>query len=210
MVAGGGAIPRRPTAGAAGRRRGDPAPAPAPAPPLGARQAAPRLRGRVICPRPRRRAVDAEERSGAEYIARHLHAIAEERRRPPVTPTGEAFPVRVGGATREMDRAVVEDILRTAGPRGRAYLYHYINFSLIDVRDFEAACGRFGLQGALEDITYDEIEDEIRARRERGAAPSTGMLPVFLDEVMPRERADARIAIVERRIAGARAAPSAA
>jgi len=36
------------------------------------------------------------------------------------------------------------------------------------------------------------------------------MLPVFLDEVMPRERADARIAIVERRIAGARAAPSAA
>jgi len=150
--------------------------------------------------------VDAEERKGAEYIARHLRAIAEERRRPPVPPTGETFPVRVGGAAREMDRAVVEDILRTAGPRGSSYLYHYVNLNLIDVRDFEAACASFGLQGALEDIAYDEIQDEIRARRERGAAPSAGMLPAFLDEVMPREMADACIAIVERRIAGARAA----
>lgn len=165
---------------------------------------------RVICLRPRRRAVDAEERSGAEYIARHLRAIAEERRRPPAPPTGETFPVRVGGATRDMDRAVVEDILRTAGPRGQSYLYHYINLNQIDVRDFEAACASFGLRAALEDIAYDQIQDEIRARRGRGAAPSTGMLPVFLDEVMPREMADACIAIVERRIAGARAAPPAA
>jgi len=208
-VAAGGALPRRPTAGAAGRRARDPRRFPPQAPPPGARQAGPRRRGRVICPRPRRRAVDEEERSGVEYIARHLRAIAEERRRPPVTPHGRGVS-RQGGRGRAGDgRAVVEDILRTAAPRGRAYLYHYINFHLIDVRDFEAACGRFGLRAALEDIAHGEIEDEIRARRERGAAPSEGMLPAFLDEVMPRERADARIAIVERRIARAKATPSA-
>jgi len=49
------------------------------------------------------------------------------------------------------------------------------------------------------------MTEEMRARKERGAAPSTGMLPMFLDEIMPREMADARVAIVERRLDEARA-----
>jgi len=48
------------------------------------------------------------------------------------------------------------------------------------------------------------------ARAERGAEPSAGLLPTALDERFPRDEADARIAIVARRIAGAKAAHAAA
>ena len=144
------------------------------------------------------------DRLGRAYLSRHLRAIDEERERPPPPPTGETFPVRVGGSTRRMDRADVEEMLRVAGPHGASHLYHHVRGCAIDVRDFEAACAHFGLRGALEEITHDQIQEEIRARRERGEAPSTGMLPMFLNEIMPRDYADACVAIVEGRIAEAR------
>ena len=119
--------------------------------------------------------------------------------------TGDAFPVRVEGITRHLERANIECNLRVSCPRGLNYLYHTLHMDMVDVGDFEAACDHFGLRGVLEEITYRQVEEEMRARRERGDAPSTGSLPMFLDEIMPREMADARIAIVERRIAEARA-----
>jgi len=146
------------------------------------------------------------DRLGRAYLSRHLRAIGEERERPPPPPTGETFPVRVGGSTRRMDRADVEEMLRVAGPHGASHLYHHVRGCAIDVRDFEAACAHFGLRGALEEITHDQIQEEIRARRERGEAPDGG-LPAVLEASMPREVAHARLAIVERRIAEARPGP---
>ena len=151
---------------------------------------------------PVRPAVDTDEHTTAR-----IRAIMEEARRRPAG-TGERRPVRVEGITRHLAREQIEYRLRVWCPHGLNYLYHRLQVDMVDVGDFEAACDHFGLRGVLEEITYRQVEEEMRARRERGDAPSTGMLPVFLDELMPREMADARIAIVERRIAeaGARAA----
>jgi len=139
-----------------------------------------------------------------EYIAAHLRAAREEAKRIP-TGTGERRPVRVEGVTRHLAREQIEHRLRRTCPRGLNYMYHRLHEDMVDVRDFEAACDHFGLRGVLEDITYEQMTEEMRARKERGAAPSTGMLPMFLDEIMPREMADARVAIVERRLDEARA-----
>jgi len=134
--------------------------------------------------------------------------MEEARRRP--AGTGERRPVRVEGITRHLERANIECNLRVSCPRGLNYLYHTLHMDMVDVGDFEAACDHFGLRGVLKEITYRQVEEEMRARRERGDAPSTGSLPMFLDEIMPREMADARVAIVERRIAEARAGTAAA
>jgi len=144
-----------------------------------------------------------ESRLNRACLSRHIRAVGEEQCRPPPPPTGETFPVRTGGSTRRMDRADVEEILRAAGPHGASHLCHHVRSCMIDVGGFKGACAHFGLRGALEDITHGQMREEIRARRERGEAPSTGMLPMFLDEIVPREYADACVAIVERRIAEA-------
>jgi len=151
--------------------------------------------------------VDADAESDEdidEYIAAHLRAAREEARRIPAG-TGERRPVRVGGVTRHLAREQIEHRLRRTCPHSLNYMYHRLHEDMVDVRDFEAACDHFGLRGVLEDITYGQMTEEMRARKERGAAPSTGMLPMFLDEIMPREMADARVAIVERRLDEARA-----
>jgi len=140
-----------------------------------------------------------------EDIAKLFRAIEEARRRKPAALSGRTYPVERGGRTLPMDRVHVEAALQNVCPRGLPYLYHYLNVILVNADDFEAACGHFGLSGVLQDIANEEVDAEARARRERGAEPSTGMLPAFLDERYSREEADARIAIVKRRIAEARA-----
>jgi len=141
-----------------------------------------------------------------EHIAMLTRAVEEARRRKPAPLSGQTFPVGVGSRVLPMDRVQAEAILQDACPRGLPYLHHYLRVVSVSIDDFEAACGHFGLRGVLRNISGEEISAEIRARRERGAEPSTGLLPVFLDERFPREEADARIAIVQRRIAEARAA----
>jgi len=140
-----------------------------------------------------------------EDIAKLFRAIEEARRRKPPTLSGQTYPVERGGRTLPMDRVHVEATLQNVCPRGLPYLYHYLNVILVNADDFEAACGHFGLSGVLRGITREEVAAEVRARRESGAEPSTGMLPAFLDERFSREEADARTAIVKRRIAEARA-----
>jgi len=140
-----------------------------------------------------------------EYAARHMRAFEEARRREPPVPTGETFPVARGGTTRRLARCHVEATLQNACPGGLGYLYHYLRVAMVDVRAFEAACGHFGLRGVIRDITREEVAAEVRARRGRGDEPSTGLLPLGLDNRFSREEADARTAIVKRRIAGAMA-----
>ena len=158
----------------------------------------------VICLHTARPAVDTEE-----YLAGHLRALKEASQRS-LPRTGETRPVRMEGDTCHLTRGQIEHSLRTWCPRGLHYMYHTLDMAMVDVGDFEAACDHFGLRGVLEEITYRQVEEEMRARRERGDAPSTGMLPSLMDEIMPREMADARIAIVERRIDEARAGTAAA
>ena len=141
-----------------------------------------------------------------ERFAKLARAIEEARRRKPTPLSGQVYPVCKGSGTLHMDRVHVEATLQAVCPRGLSYLYHSLRVDMVCIDDFEAACGHFGLRGVLRDISGEEISAEVRARRERGAEPSTGLLPVFLDERFPREEADARIAIVARRIAEARAA----
>jgi len=140
-----------------------------------------------------------------EYAARHMRAFEEARRREPPVPTGETFPVRRGSTTQHLARCHVEATLQNACPGGLGYLYHRLHVAMVDVRAFEAACDHFGLRGVLRDVTPGEVAAEVRARRGRGDEPSTGLLPALLDERFSREEADARIAIVARRIAEARA-----
>jgi len=140
-----------------------------------------------------------------EYAARHMRAFEEARRREPPVPTGETFPVGRGSTTQHLARCHVEATLQNACPGGLGYLYHRLHVAMVDIKAFEAACDHFGLRGVIRDITPEEVAAEVRARRERGAEPSTGLLPALLDERFPRDEADARIAIVARRIAEARA-----
>ncbi len=140
-----------------------------------------------------------------EYIAKLTRAIEEAQNREPPTLSGQTYPVGMGGRTVPMDRVHVEAALQNVCPRGAAYLYHYLHVAMIHVGNFEAACDHFGLRGVIRDIANEEVDAEARARRERGAEPSTGVLPAFLDERYSREEADARMAIVKRRIAEARA-----
>jgi len=140
-----------------------------------------------------------------EHIAKYARAIEAAKRRKPVPLTGETFPVGKGSLTVDMDRAHVEAVLQGACPMGVRYLHHFLHVSMANVRDFEAACAHFGLRGAIRDITREEVAEEVRARAERGDEPSTGYLPMSLDEQFPRDEADARIAIVARRIAEAKA-----
>jgi len=141
-----------------------------------------------------------------EHVKAHMRAFEEARRREPTVPTGGTFPVARGGITRRLARCHVEATLQNACPGGLGYLYHYLHVAMVDVRAFEAACGHFGLRGVIRDITPGEVAAEVRARRERGDEPSTGLLPLCLDNRFSREEADARTAIVKRRIAEARAA----
>jgi len=134
-----------------------------------------------------------------------MQAIEEAQRRGPPALSGQTYPVGVGSRTLPMDRVQVEATLQDACPRGVSYLYHYLNVISVSIKDFEAACGHFGLRSVLRDITREEVDAEARARRGRGEAPSTGYLPLDLAWRYPREEADARIAIVARRIAEARA-----
>jgi len=147
-----------------------------------------------------------------EWIAKYRRAIEEAQHRKPIPLTGETFPVGQGSFTVDMDRAHVEATLQVACPMGARYLYHHLQVSMVNVRDFEAACDHFGLRGVIRDISREEVAGEVRARAERGAEPSAGLLPAALDEQFPRDEADARIAIVARRIAEAkaRAVPAAA
>lgn len=138
-------------------------------------------------------------------IMDHIRAIERTMRDKPASPGGEAYPVDRAGHTVNMTREHVESLLRQTSPRGPSYVLHFLHVSLIDVGDFKAACAHFGLTGVLADITPGEVEGEMRARRDGGDAPSTGPLPMFIDVVMGRDEADARIAIVQRRIAEARA-----
>jgi len=138
-----------------------------------------------------------------EYLSKYARAIDAARQRRPIPATGDTFPVGVESRIEGLARGHIEAILRTACPQGKRYLYHYLNAAMVNVRDFEAACDHFGLRGVIEDIPPEEVDREVLARKARGAAPSTGLLPMGIDEIMPREKADARIAIVERRIAAA-------
>jgi len=138
-------------------------------------------------------------------FAELMCAIEEAQRRGPPTPSGWTYPVEKGGRKVPVDRVHVEATLQDACPRGLPYLYHYLNVISVSTDDFEAACDHFGLRGVIRDITREEVAAEVRARRGRGDAPSTGYLPLDLDWRYPREEADARIAIVKRRIAEARA-----
>jgi len=138
-------------------------------------------------------------------IAGLMRAIEEVRRRGPLTPSGQTYPVEKDGRTVHVDRVHIEATLQDACPRGLSYLYHYLNVISVNADDFDAACGHFGLRGVLRNITGGEVAAEVCARRERGAEPSTGYLPLDLDERYSREEADARMAIVKRRIAEARA-----
>jgi len=140
-----------------------------------------------------------------ECLSKYARAIDEALQRGPIPATGETFPVGVESRIVGLARGHIEAILRTACPQGKRYLYHYLNVAMVNARDFEAACDHFGLRGVIEDITPEEVQGEARARKAQGAAPSTGLLPMGIDEIMPREKADARIAIVERRIAAASA-----
>jgi len=140
-----------------------------------------------------------------ERFAELSRAIEEARRRKPTPPSGQTYPVGMGSRVRPMDRVHVEATLQNACPRGLSYLYHYLNVISVSVDDFEAACDHFGLRSVLKDITRKEVDAEVRARRERGAEPSTGYLPLNLGWRYSREEADARMAIVGRRIAEAKA-----
>jgi len=140
-----------------------------------------------------------------EHIANLTRAIEEAQRRGPPALSGQTYPVGRGGQVQLVDRVHIEGALQDACPRGVSYLYHYLAVISVSIKDFEAACGHFGLRGVLRDITREEVDAEVRARRGRGEAPSTGYLPLGLAWRYPREEADARIAIVARRIAGARA-----
>jgi len=140
-----------------------------------------------------------------EYAARHMRAFEEAQRRGPPTLSGQTYPVGRGGRTVPMDRVHAEAALQNWCPAGLGYLYHRLRVAAVDICAFEAACDHFGLRGVIRNITREEVAAEVRARRGRGAEPSTGMLPAFLDERFSREEADARIAIVKRRIAEARA-----
>lgn len=142
--------------------------------------------------------------NGEEYVAMHIRAMREEAKHPP-SRKGEKRPVRVEGQTRHLARGQIEYTLRLTCPRGLDYLYHRLNMDMVNVDDFEAACDHFGLRGVLEPLTPGQVIDEMRERKTRGARPSTGMLQSFMDEIMPREEADARIAIFERRMTAARA-----
>ncbi len=135
-------------------------------------------------------------------LAEFARAV-EERQQNPIRPTGRTYPVRMGSRTLPMDRAHVEATLRDVCPRGLPYLYHYLHVAMVDIGDFEAACGHFGLRGVLRGITSGEVDAEVRARRGRGEAPSTGYLPLDLAASFSRDEADARIAIVAARIAEA-------
>lgn len=143
-----------------------------------------------------------------EYIAKYSRAVEEARRRRPLRLTGETYPVGMESRIEQMDRAHVEAMLQAVCPRGLGHLYHHLRVTAVDIGGFEAACGHFGLRGVLRDITREEVAEEMRARRGRGDAPSTGLLPARLDEHYSREEADARIAIVARRIAVAGAGAS--
>jgi len=140
-----------------------------------------------------------------ERFAGLSRAIEEARRRKPTPPSGQTYPVGMGSRVRPMDRVHAEATLQSACPRGLSYLYHYLNVISVSVDDFEAACDHFGLRGVLRDITREEVAAEVRARRESGAEPSTGYLPLNLGWRYSREEADARMTIVGRRIAEARA-----
>jgi len=145
-------------------------------------------------------------------IAKITRAIEEAKHSKPAPLSGETFPVGAGSSIEDMDRVYVEATLQIACPVSVRYLYHYLHVSMVSVRDFEAACAHFGLRGVIRDITREEVDEEVRARAERGDEPSTGYLPMSLDEQFPRGEADARIAIIARRIAEAkaRAVPAAA
>jgi len=114
--------------------------------------------------------------------------------------------VKRGSTTRRLARCRVEAALQNARPMGVGYLHRRLRVAMVDVRAFEAACGHFGLRGVLRDVTPGEVAAEVRARRGRGDEPSAGLLPALLDERFSREEDDARMAIVKRRIAEARAA----
>lgn len=134
-----------------------------------------------------------------------MQAIEEARRRKPPTLSGQTYPVARDGRVQLVDCVHVEGALQDACPRGLSCLYRHLNVILVDAGDLGAACGHFGLRGVLREITREEVAEEVRARRERGDEPSTGYLPPGLGWRFSREEADARIAIVRRRIAGTKA-----
>jgi len=139
-----------------------------------------------------------------EHTAKLMRAIKEAQHREPPTLSGQTYPVGMGGRTVPMDRVHVEAALQNACPRGLSYLYHYLCVAMVSTDDFEAACDHFGLRSVLRDITKEEVAGEVRERRGRDAEPSTAYLLMDLDPRFSREEADARIAIVKRRIAEAR------
>jgi len=140
-----------------------------------------------------------------EYCAKLARAIEEVQRRGPLPLSGQTYPVGIEDRTVPMDRVHVEATLQATCPRGLSYLYHYLGVTSVNTDDFDAACDHFGLRSVLRDITKEEVAEEVRARRESGAEPSTGYLLMDLDSRFSREEADARIAIVKRRIAEAKA-----
>jgi len=140
-----------------------------------------------------------------EYITGLTRAIEEAQRRGPPALSGQTYPVARGDRVQLVDRVHIEGALQDACPRGVSYLYHYLAVISVSIRDFEAACDHFGLRSVLRDITREEVDAEVRARRGRGEAPSTGYLPLDLAASFSRDEADARIAIVAARIAEARA-----
>jgi len=115
-----------------------------------------------------------------------------------------AFPVRTAWATEHVTRDGVRGFLATVAPRGRAYVHHVLRMRMTNPSDFEAACDHFGLRHLLVEIEDDEVYGEMEARKERGDPPSTGSLPLMVEE-LGREEADARIAIYNRRVAEAKA-----
>jgi len=53
---------------------------------------------------------------------------------------------------------------------GAGCLCHHLHVSMVNVRDFEAACDHIGLRGAIKDISREEVAGEVRARGARGRA----------------------------------------
>jgi len=47
---------------------------------------------------------------------------------------------------------------------GAGCLCHHLHVSMVNVRDFEAACGHIGLRGAIKDISREEAAGGVRAR----------------------------------------------
>ncbi|MDD9814069.1 MAG: hypothetical protein OXU37_07410 [Thaumarchaeota archaeon] len=118
------------------------------------------------------------------------------------------FPVRTAWETEHWTGDDLRKFLSSKAPLGQTYVYHALDVHMMNHRDFEAACDHFGIRHLLVDITLGEVFDEMDARRARNEPPSTGPLPLFLNQ-MSREEADARIAIYNRRVSEAEAAMAA-